>query len=126
MPEILQQRKIANVSVLWGKGENRMTKVKIPFLPKFKEPMLNGTKTITSRRKRYGNVGDFFDAFGAIFQLTEVFTLALGDIASFWEEEGCQSLDDFVETWKQIHPNARYRLSDRFYVHKFKKIGEAK
>jgi hypothetical protein len=27
MPEILQQRKIASVSVLWGKGENRMSGV---------------------------------------------------------------------------------------------------
>ena len=96
-------------------------KVFIPFKEKFREPMLNNVKTMTSRTKKYGNVGDTFEAFGAMFEITNVFRLELGDIASFWREEGCNSLDDFVETWKQIHPNKPYRLSDRFYVHKFRK-----
>lgn len=99
-----------------------MTEVKIPFLPRFQEPMLNGTKIMTSRTRKYGQVGDVFKAFGAMFKITEVFRLELGDIASFWKDEGCKSLDDFVETWKKIHPNKPYRLNDRYYVHRFKKV----
>jgi len=96
--------------------------VKIPFLERFREPMLNGIKTMTSRTRKYGEVGDTFDVFGSTFQITQVCRLELGDIASFWKEEGCQTLDDFVKTWEKIHPNRPYRLSDRFYVHRFKKV----
>ena len=97
-------------------------KVKIPFLERFREPMLNGTKTMTSRNRKYGEPTDTFDAFDATFEIIEVCRLALGDIASFWQEEGCKSLEDFVETWKKIHPKRPYGLSDRFYVHRFKKV----
>ena len=97
-----------------------MSKVSIPFLPRFKESMLNGTKTMTSRRKRYGNVGDTFDAFGASFQIVEVGRLTLGDIASFWKEEGMESLEDFTRTWTQIHPH-NYNMGERFYYFRFKK-----
>lgn len=98
-----------------------MTKVTIPFLERFKEPMLNGTKTMTSRSKKYGNVGDTFDAFEATFEITEVGRLKLGDIASFWKEEGMGSIDDFWKTWAQIHP-LKNSMEDIFYFHKFKKV----
>jgi hypothetical protein len=76
---------------------------------------------MTSRRRKYGNVGDTFDAFGATFEITEVGRLRLGDIAGCWKEEGMESLDDFVKTWTRIHPH-NYDMEERFYYHKFRKV----
>ena len=97
-------------------------KIFIPFLQRFEEPMLNGTKTMTSRSKKYGEAGDTFDAFGATFKIIEVGRLRLGDIAGYWKDEGMQSLEDFENTWKQIHPYRTYNLEDYFYYHKFKRV----
>jgi hypothetical protein len=84
--------------------------------------MLNGTKTMTSRTKKYGNVGDTFYAFGTIFELIEVGKLQLGDIASCWREEGMNNPYDFLKTWKQIHPNKPYCPTEKFHIHRFKKV----
>jgi hypothetical protein len=97
-------------------------KIHIPFLERFKEPMLNGTKFLTSRTKQYGEIGDRFDAFGATFEIIWIGKLPLGQIEKFWKEEGMQSLDDFVNTWKGIHPKRKYDLNERFWTHKFRKI----
>jgi hypothetical protein len=87
--------------------------------------MLNGTKTMTSRSKQYGHVGDTFDAFGATFEITEVGKRLLGDIANDWKAEGMISLEDFMETWKQIHPFRIFNPEDRFFTHKFKRVDSA-
>ena len=44
----------------------------IPFRPEFKDKMLKGLKTATSRTKKYGNAGDTFNAFGATFRIIHV------------------------------------------------------
>ena len=102
-------------------GDTENMKVQIPFLGRFKEPMLKGTKVMTSRRKKYGDVGDIFEAFGTTFQIVEVGRLRLGDIASCWNEEGMESLEDFVKTWTQIHPH-NYDMEERFYYFKFQRV----
>ncbi len=99
-------------------------KVYIPFLKRFETPMLNDTKTMTSRTKKYGKIGDTFDIFGATFEITEIGRLQLGDILSFWKEEGMTSIEDFEHTWKQIHPYKPYRLSEMFYCHKFRRVSK--
>jgi len=99
-------------------------KVEIPFLARFKEPMLKGTKTMTSRTRKYGNAGDTFDAFGATFQITEVGKMQLGNIAFLWKEEGMESIFDFVKTWGQIHPQRFYDVDEWFYYHRFRKVKE--
>ena len=97
-------------------------KVKIPFLERFREPMLSGRKTMTSRSKKYGEYGDTFDVFGATFEIVEpIARLSLGDIASFWREEGFESLEDFVECWTNLHPRVGYDVNRVYYCHIFKK-----
>ena len=99
-----------------------MSKVYIPFRARFREPLLNGTKTMTTRSKRYGWKGDTFDAFGATFQIADVYVAALSWIAKYcWQVEGCSSEQDFMDVWKSIH----YKLNDprsQWYVHRFKKV----
>lgn len=97
-------------------------KIKIPFLERFKEPMLNGTKIMTTRSKRYGWKGDVFDAFGATFQIEEIYIAALSWITKYrWREEGCSSEQDFMDVWKSIH----HKLNDprsQWHVHRFRKV----
>jgi hypothetical protein len=97
-------------------------KVYIPFLPQFEKPMLNGTKTMTSRSKRYGEPNDIFEKFGATFQILSVEKMSLGDIQKFWKEEGLNSPEHFMLIWKQIHPYRVFNPTDKFFVHRFKKV----
>jgi hypothetical protein len=95
-------------------------RVKIPFLEHFKESMLNGTKTMTTRSKRYGWKGDTFDAFGATFQIEKVYKAALSWIAKYcWQAEGCSSEQDFIDVWKSIH-HKRNDPRSLWHVHEFR------
>jgi len=99
-------------------------KVKISFLERFKEPLLNGTKTMTTRSKRCGWKGDTFKAFGTTFQIEEVYIAALSWITKYrWKEEGCTSEEDFMNVWKSIHKKLNDPRS-QWHVHKFKKVSE--
>jgi len=97
-------------------------KVRIPFWKRFKEPMLSGEKTWTSRTKRYGKVDDTFDAFGETFKILKVECQPLIYVACHWKEEGCESFEDFVDLWRQIHPRKGYVPSWLVWLHVFKKV----
>ena len=56
-----------------------MNKIAIPFLPEFREAMLAERKTATSRTKRYGYPGDYFEQFGRLFILVDVYRISLGN-----------------------------------------------
>lgn len=100
-----------------------MTEIKIPFLERFREPMLNGQKTQTARTQWYGHKGDTFPAFGAKFTLTvEPYPASLSAIAADYAIEGCASRDDFFEVWKSIHPRRLLDFSEFFWVHRFRKL----
>ena len=95
-------------------------KVKIPFLPQFKDPMLDGQKVMTTRSKKYGNIGDTFEAFGEEFIITSVFKLSLGHIAVMYhKEEGFKSKQDFIKLWKKLHPRVGYVPERIYWVHVF-------
>lgn len=100
-------------------------KVKIPFKPRFKEPMLNGQKTWTSRTRPLGKRGDIFEVFGHQFQIEKVERRTLQDIFnSHWKEEGCEDPVDFFEIWEKIHPVKGFVPIQRVYVHVFKLLEE--
>ena len=81
-------------------------KVKIPFKAEFKDRILSGRKTCTSRTKKYGEVGDTFDAFGAEFILDKVLRVNLNFVAyNFYKEEGFEAPAQFIVCWNKIHPN---------------------
>lgn len=95
-------------------------KVKIPFLDRFKEPMLSGAKTCTSRTKKKGEPGDTFDAFGATFLINYVDRVRLDYVARLcWKQEGATSMENFVEIWKHIHPRKGYDPDQWVYLHGF-------
>lgn len=98
--------------------------IQIPFLPRFREPMLNGQKTWTSRTKKYGKVGDTFEAFGATFKIENISQQSLGFVASHWFNEGCQNKEDFIDVWRKIHPRKVMRSETWVWVHIFAKVKE--
>lgn len=98
-------------------------KINIPFKSYFREPMLNGVKHATSRTKKFGDDGDTFGAFGADFELTEVYQTTLLDVAeNYWREEGCSSQSNFENIWKSIHPVKGFVPDQIVWVHWFKGI----
>jgi len=99
-------------------------KVKIPFKERFKEPMLKGTKIFTSRTKRCGQNGDVFEAFGHEFEIVDTSYVRLETVSDFWEEEGCESKEDFIEVWKQIHPRKGFVPEQRVFVHQFRRMSK--
>lgn len=96
-------------------------KVYIPFLDMFEPLMLTGKKSATSRTKRYGYAGDWFEAFGRSFVLTEVYMLRLSVIEwNHYLEEGFNYHYEFRQVWEQLHPRAGFQPDKRVYFHKFK------
>ena len=97
---------------------------KIPFWEVFKTPMLRGDKIMTTRSKKYGNKGDKFEAFGHVFEIMMVKKLPIGLIANeFYEEEGFDCKECFIDTWETIHPRVGYQPEREYYVHLFKLLG---
>ena len=98
-------------------------KIKIPFLPIFKEPMLNDTKTMTCRKEKCGQPGDTFEAFGATFEITHVMRMRLGFVGSdCFKQEGCKSEMDFIDVWQFIHPVDGFDEGQIVWAHCFRMI----
>jgi len=96
-------------------------KIDIPFKDMFKEVMLSGQKTMTSRSKWYGSVGDTFQIFGRTFEITDQFTMLLKDVAiDFYREEGFESEAEFKDFWVTIHPRRKYEPNRIICGHVFK------
>lgn len=101
-----------------------MVEVKIPFRQEFRDVMLSGEKTMTSRTKRYGNMGDTFKIFGVTFQLTkQPWKMYLGVVAYlFYTKEGLDSEDEFIAVWNEIHPRKGFDPEQQVWAHTFKRI----
>jgi hypothetical protein len=99
-----------------------LVKVKIPFLYRFKEPMLSGVKTCTSRTRKMGDPGDTFDAWDVEFQINKVWRTGLAVVRTMWKREGVESPEEFEIVWRQIHERRGYRPEDLVYVHEFSRV----
>lgn len=98
-------------------------KVWIPFQDCWKDKMLTGRKTVTSRTKRYGDIGDTFQCFGAVFRFVDVSKQSLIHVEThLFDLEGCDSPEQFRRVWEQLHPRRGYIDRDRVYVHRFEKV----
>lgn len=100
-----------------------MAEVKIPFLPEFKDQLLNGEKTATTRTRKYGDSEDVFTIFGAKFRIIKTIKLPLSAIAyAFHKEEGFETKEGFIDIWNRIHPRRGYRPDDVRFIHFFMRI----
>ena len=100
--------------------------IKIPFREEFREPMLKGQKTATSRTEKYGDVGDTFTAFDALFEITSVHKLHLGTIAKYhFKVEGVASPEAFKQKWAEIHPRKGFDAEQQVFIHFFRRLKKA-
>ena len=89
--------------------------------------MEHGTKTATSRTKRYGIPGDVFesglvDSTGKLrrYVITTIMKMALGEVAEkHYIEEGAISKEEFVHIWKQVYPLRGFVPSQVVFFHRF-------
>ena len=92
----------------------------IPFLEEFREDVIKGKKTFTTRSKRYGEPGDTFDAFGRTFKLINVNKRTLRFVRDYlYGVEGCSSPEEFERVWVKIHPRRGFVPDDKKWVHSF-------
>jgi hypothetical protein len=99
-----------------------MVKVEIPFLPEFEYQLKNFLKCMTTRSKKYGEVGDTFEAFGTTFQIVAVFRARLWRVAHyFYEAEGFYTPKEFIKCWNKIHYRIGYdkQAQTHFWIHTF-------
>lgn len=98
-------------------------RIKLPFLPQFKNPMLSGQKTITSRTRRYGQTGDTFLAWGEVFELREVIGVLLSSVRNrYYQQEGFPSPEAFQACWEALHPVKGYDPEQAVFAHSFQKL----
>ncbi len=97
-----------------------MTLIELRFRPEFRYRLLSGEKTATSRRRRAGQPGDYFEAFGETFKLLSVEERRLEDVATLhYRAEGCESPKAFIDIWNQIHPWRGYEPELIVFYHSF-------
>ena len=100
-----------------------MKQIKIPFLGEFRDRLLSGRKTLTSRTSKYGEPDDWFDIFGARFQLIQVFEATLQQVCIMgWYSEGLDNCGEFVGVWNRLHPKVGYKPEQTVFVHYFQRI----
>lgn len=98
-------------------------RIEIPFQQGFREVMLNGEKTWTSRTKRYGDIGDVFEVFEQKFEIVGILKLPLSEVVDLhYEEEGFPNKIGLILLWVRLHPRKGYVPSQKVWVHVFKKV----
>jgi hypothetical protein len=97
--------------------------VSIPFLSQFRDPMILGYKTATSRTRRYGKVGDTFHIFGHEFTIYKITKMKLSDIAqAYYRQEGFSRPGEFMDIWMKLHPRKAWNPNQEVYLHRFEKV----
>ncbi|QLH74998.1 MAG: hypothetical protein HPY73_05785 [Methanomassiliicoccales archaeon] len=97
----------------------------IPFIDEMASAALSGRKTMTSRTRRYGRPGDTFRIEGRRFRLISVRKECLVAVAYlYYEAEGFDSPQAFIDCWNMLHPRRRYRHDQMVWVHRFRMLPE--
>jgi len=102
-------------------------KIEIPFNSRFLIPLLSGKKIATTRSRRYGKIGDYFQLQNhkgkdsdVKFKIISISREKLGDIAmELYHEEGFGSIEEFKEFWLTIH--RKWEPNKKYYLHIFKR-----
>jgi len=95
--------------------------IELPFQPRWRGAVLDGSKTTTVRTRRYGAPGDTFAVEGVAFVLTGVESMPLAQARErVWREEGMASPEEFERVWAENHPTRGYRAGDSVWVHRFR------
>jgi hypothetical protein len=108
-------------------------RIEIPFRDDMRHLAMLGLKTATTRRKKYGEPGDWFELTGLStlykaaetrrYELVSVEQMLLWKVRDFhFKEEGFASEDDFRKVWLEIHPSAGFQANWKVWFHVFKEV----
>jgi len=107
----------------------KSNRIEIPFNKWSLERLYDESKCATSRNKKYGNIGDWFEVIfkdkdeSRKYQLIEVTKTKLKSVRDFgWQDEGCNSPEEFVKVWKKIHPRKGWIDNQYVWFHKFREL----
>lgn len=101
----------------------------IPFRADMLRAVTAGEKTMTTRNRKYGEVGHVLYASrssegtgsGVCIVLTAVERMPLCLVAErYHHQEGFATADAFRAAWAQIHPGAGWNPEHRVWVHTFR------
>lgn len=96
----------------------------IPFQDRFTPLIQSGHKTYTARTKRQGEPGEYFNTPAGRIKLLQVIKTSLETVRDdFYQDEGCESPEEFESVWKSIHPRRGFREDDQVFLHQFEFIG---
>jgi hypothetical protein len=99
-----------------------MTLIIMPFTQYSRNMIKAGVKTCTTRKTRYGAVGDTFLVDNVLYRITDVRRISLMRVAKDWfKEEGYLSPELFIEAWKELHPRIGYTPDRVVFLHQFEK-----
>jgi hypothetical protein len=98
-------------------------RIKIPFTPDMAEAISHGRKTMTTRTKKYGKVGDTFTVWGKDFELIDIQFISLERVAlGHYQEEGFHSVEGFIKKWEELHPRKGYIPNQLVWLHVFREV----
>lgn len=94
-------------------------RIKIPFCERFIMDIAANRKTMTTRSRRCGKMGDIFYPRRSLrCVLLGVGRKPLKEIAKkFYRQEGFKSPDEFKKFWLTIH--RKWQPDKKFYLHTF-------
>jgi len=106
--------------------------ITIPFNDWSMKRLRGYRKRATSRNKRYGNVGDRFvvavrfneeTVHVKLYEITHIERVTLAFVRDhFYHEEECDSEDEFIAIWNEIHPRKKFDDEHKVWLHLFKEI----
>ena len=102
-------------------------KIEIPFNKWSLERLYDERKCATTRNKKYGVVGDWFEVVfkdrdeSRKYQLIEVTKTKLRSVRDFaWQDEGASCPEEFEKVWIEIHPRKGFELDKEVWYHHFR------
>lgn len=102
-----------------------MKEVKIKFTDNEKQKIKDGDMIAFASKKKYGQVGDYFEIDGYLFKFTEIEEKMLWDIATFFRRKfAIYTRADFREYWNRTHKQDFNSYNDA-YLHLFEEIEES-
>ena len=99
----------------------------IPFNDWSRDRLCSGDKSATTRNKRYGEIGDYFEVdVGSeinTYEVLAVFPMILDDVARYlYHFEGAKNPKEFKQIWCDIHKRAGWEPDRIVFVHLFFKV----
>lgn len=110
-------------TILKPGGILELPQINIPFNEWSRNKLAFNKKSATTRRKKYGDIGDTFKVLGESYIITLIIRCRLSFVREFYyEKEGCGSRDEFELVWRRIHPVIGYAPDQLVWLHLFDKV----